>query len=262
MAIVVRSRHAKDVEHASPDVVALARDDEQGHVIPPQTHTRAQFLYAVEGVMRVRTPEGMWIIPPQRALWIPVNVEHEVTMLSRVSMRTIYIKERRASEFGPDCRLIEVSGLLRELILALLEEPVEYLSDSRGSHLAQLILLEIVRAPMIPIVIPWPRDRRLISVCEAIMKDPGQQRSLEDWADVAGASPRTLIRLFQNETGLHFRHWVQQVQLAEALSCLAREESIGQISRRLGYANPSAFTSMFRRALGVTPSQYLQHRIR
>ena len=262
MTILTRSKFARDVERASPAVVALARDDEQGFIIEPQQHKRGQLLYAVEGVMRVRTPEGMWIIPPRRALWIPIGVEHEVTMLSRVSMRTIYVDALHAAKFGETCRLIEVSGLLRELILSLLEEPLEYSARGRGGYLAELILFELTRAPSIPIVIPWPRDRRLVAVCEAILKSPGQSQSLEDWAEFAGASSRTLIRLFQRETGLHFRHWLQQVHLAEALSRLTHGESIGEIARKLGYASPSAFTTMFRRTLGVSPSQYLQHRIR
>lgn len=260
MPISPRSKKADDLQSASPAIVALARDDEQGYVVEPQQHPRGQLLYAVEGVMRVRTPEGMWIIPPRRALWIPAGVVHEVTMLTRVSMRTIYIKAAKAAKFGATCRLIEVSGLLRELILALLEEPVEYPAEGRGGYLANLILFEINRAPHVPIEIPWPRDRRLTAVCEAIIENPGLQRSLEDWADIAGASTRTLIRLFQRETGLHFRHWVQQVHLAEALCCLTRHESIGEIARKLGYASPSAFTSMFRRVLGVSPNQYLKHR--
>jgi AraC-like DNA-binding protein len=256
MERIARSDRAEDVQFASPAVVALARDDRQGHVIEPQRHPRAQFLYAVEGIMRVRTPKGMWIIPPRRALWIPVGVEHEVTMLTRVSMRTIYVESGKAGEFGPACHLIEVSGLLRELILALLEEPVEYPLDSRGGHIAELILSEIASAPNIPIEIPWPRDRRLTAMCEAIVQDPGAQKSLEDWAELAGASARTLIRLFPKETGLHFRHWVQQVHLAEALCCLTRGDSIGEIARKLGYSSPSAFASMFRHVLGASPNQY------
>lgn len=260
MAIIPRSKKADDLQFVSPAVVALARDDPQGYAVEPQQHRRGQLLYAVEGVMRVRTPDGMWIIPPRRALWIPPGIVHETTMLTRVSMRTVYIEPDKSAEFGPACRLIEVSGLLRELILSLLEEPVEYAEDGRGGYLAKLILSEIARAASIPIEIPWPRDRRLVTVCEAIIKEPGRQQNLEDWADVAGASPRTLIRLFQRETGLHFRHWVQQVHLAEALCHLTRGDSIGEIARKLGYASPSAFTSMFRRVLGVSPNQYLKDR--
>lgn len=260
MAICIRSQRADDIQGASPDVIALARDDVQGHVVAPQQHPRGQLLYAVEGLMRVQTEGGLWIIPPRRALWIPTGVVHQVTMLTRVSMRTLYISAEKSSAFGESCRLIEISGLLRELILALLEEPLEYLDRGRGGQLAKLILLEIAQAPNVPIEIPWPRDRRLKTVCEAIVADPRAQRSLDDWADIAGASTRTLIRLFPKETGLHFRHWVQQVHLAEALCHLTRGESVGEIAHRLGYASPSAFTSMFRRLLGTSPSQYLKER--
>ncbi len=153
--------------------------------------------------------------------------------------------------------MIEVSSLLRELILALLAEPVEYPLPGRGAHLAALILSELAAAETVPIAIPWPRDRRLAAVCSAIMQDPGSRRSIEEWADAAGASARTLIRLFPKETGLHYRQWLQQVQLADAFCRLARGDSVGQIARALGYASPSAFTTMFRRVLGKTPQHYL-----
>jgi AraC-like DNA-binding protein len=262
MAVFPLSAKAKRIQSASSAVVALARDYEHNDVIATQQHRRGQLLYAVEGVMRVRTPDGVWIIPPRRALWIPGSIRHEVTMLSKVSMRTIYIAAEKAVEFGTTCRLLEVSGLLRELILGLIEEPVEYPAEGRGGLLARLILRELSLAPNIPIEIPWPRDRRLIAVCETVVENPGQHRNLDDWAEIAGASARTLIRLFPRETGLNFRHWIQQVHLAEALCSLTRGDSIGEISRKLGYNSPSAFTTMFRRALGVTPSQYLNEKAR
>jgi AraC-like DNA-binding protein len=89
------------------------------------------------------------------------------------------------------------------------------------------------------------------------MARPGNPRRLDDLAWGAGASARTLIRLFPKETGLHYRQWVQQVHLAHAFEMLARGESVGTVARTLGYASPSAFTSMFRRLLGRTPQHYL-----
>jgi AraC-like DNA-binding protein/quercetin dioxygenase-like cupin family protein len=252
-----RSTRSSDYQHAARVVAAMPTEEAYGEHVPPHAHTRAQLMYAVEGLIRVSTEFGVWILPPKRALLIAPGVVHEVSMLSKVSLRLMYIAPEAAAFFGPGCRVIEVSPLLRELIVALAAEPVEYTVSGRGGHLAMLILSELESAETVPIAIPWPRDRRLVAVCSAIMQAPGTHRSIEAWAADAGASARTLIRLFPKETGLHYRQWLQQVHLAEAFCRLARGDSVGVVARALGYASPSAFTSMFHRLLGKTPLHYL-----
>jgi AraC-like DNA-binding protein len=238
-------------------VTAVRNDAGHGHTIEAHSHPWVQLLYASDGVMRVQTDAGVWIIPPRRALLIAPGVPHEVTMLSQVNMRALYIDAEAAGAMPEDCRVLEVSPLLRELILALAAEPVDYASDGRGGDLARLILSELAAMETVPIAVPWPRDRRLQALCTAIMARPGSPRRLEDMALDVGASARTLIRLFPKETGLPYRQWVQQVHLAHAFEMLARGESVGAIARSLGFASPSAFTSMFRRLLGRTPQHYL-----
>jgi AraC-like DNA-binding protein len=238
-------------------VVALPKEQAFRQLVPRHCHQRAQFLYAIEGVMRVTTDVGVWLIPPRRGLLIAPGVAHELTMLTNVSMRSLYIVPAALPELVAGCRLIEVSSLLRELVQALVAEPVEYPIPGRGEHLAALILSELGAAATVPISIPWPRDRRLVRVCEAIMDNPGDTRSIDEWAFHVGASARTLMRLFPKETSLPFRQWVQQVHLADAFCRLARGDSVGSIAAALGYASPSAFTAMFRRVLGKTPQDYL-----
>jgi AraC-like DNA-binding protein/mannose-6-phosphate isomerase-like protein (cupin superfamily) len=252
-----RSRDHRDYQRVPRVLTAMARNAPHGESASPHSHERAQLLFATEGLQRVQTDSGVWILPPRRALLIPPGVVHHWTALSKVSIRTIYIEARTAAAFGDSCRVIEVSPLLRELILALLNEPIEYPLPGRGEHLAMLILSELAAAETVPIAIPWPRDRRLLAVCSAIMADPGNSRNIEQWADEAGASARTLIRLFPRETGLHYRQWVQQVHLAEAFGRLAQGHGVGEIAAALGYASPSAFSAMFRRILGKTPQHYL-----
>jgi AraC-like DNA-binding protein len=230
---------------------------QHGEHVEAHNHPWVQLLYASEGVMRVRTELGMWIIPPRRALLIAPGITHELTMLSRVNMRTVYIDAAVAGGLAEGCKVLEVSPLLRELILALSAEPVAYPLGGRGEHLAWLILSELAAMETVPIAVPWPRDRRLQALCADMMDHPGTSRTLEDLAFEAGASARTLIRLFPKETGLRYRQWVQQVHLAHAFEMLARGESVGAIAQQLGYASPSAFTSMFRRILGKTPQHYL-----
>ncbi|MCA1325059.1 AraC family transcriptional regulator [Herbaspirillum sp. alder98] len=252
------SKSVEALQSSASPVAAFARELEYRDWLTAHSHERGQLLYAVEGVMQVRTSQGVWIVPPLRALWVPPNVAHAIRMLTRVSMRTLYIDPARAPALGERCRLLEVSVLLRELILALLQEPVDYAPDSRGGHVGALILSELARAPAIPVEIPWPNDRRLVAICEAILEDPGRQFALADWAGLAGASERTVIRLFPRETGLQFRHWVQQVHLSEALVRLSRGDPVGVVAQALGYKSQSAFSNMFRRALNQAPNRYLQ----
>jgi AraC-like DNA-binding protein len=226
----------------------LPLDHAYGTAIHAHRHDWGQLLFATEGVMRVVTDVGVWMLPPRRALLIAPGVTHELTMLSKVRIRSVYV-EPGALPISAGCRVIEVSGLLRELILALANDTRALPLSTRGTQLAA--------AETVPIAIPWPRDRRLVAVCSAIMAAPGARRSIDDWAADAGASGRTLIRLFRKETGLFYRQWLQQVHLADAFCRLARGDGVASIAAALGYRSPSAFTAMFRRVLGKTPQQYL-----
>ncbi len=256
----LRSRNAADYQFIAPVVAAMAKDFAQGTSSAMHSHPRAQLIFAPKGVMRVTTQKGFWLLPPLRALWVPAGVLHTTVAVSHVDMRTLYVDIQAASGLWPDCQVIEVSSLLRELILSLTAEPMVYGQNERGGKIASLILSELPYAQTIPTQIPWPRDRRLVSVCERIMEEPGRNAALRTWADAVGASERTLIRLFQSELGMNYRQWVQQVRLADAVCRLSVGESIAHIARELGYRSPSAFSYMFRRVMGLAPTAYLGDR--
>lgn len=248
----------------SPDsVIACAVDYPHRDVVPLHVHRQAQLLYAAQGVIRVRTPGAVWVVPPHSALWVPSRMEHALEALGPVSLRAVLVEEGPARALGGHCRLLGVTRLLRELLLSLNALQPEggaalpSASTRRGHHVRALILEEIAAAPPVPIDIPWPRDRRLAAVCEAVLAEPGSPNELADWAAMAGASARTLIRLFPRETGLPYRRWVQQVQVAHALCRLAEGAPVARIAAGLGYASPSAFSAMFRRLLGAAPQRYL-----
>ena len=253
-----RSIDAQDYQHRPREVTAMAKEFPAGAQTGAHSHPRAQLLYAVEGVMRVTTPSGFWALPPLRALWVPAGMPHGVDMVGAVSMRSLYIHADAAARYWPQCQVVEVSGLLRELILALTAEPIDYPLGGRVEQIATLILSELAAARVVPIQIPWPRDRRLQTICTAILDTPGLQRSIEAWGSEVGASARTLIRLFQAELGLNYRQWVQQVRLADAVCRLSMGVPVARIAADLGYRSPSAFSAMFHRALGAPPAQYLR----
>jgi len=245
-------------------VVAMAKEYPHGTRVEPHRHRRAQLLHAITGTMRLATDEGAWIVPSLRAVWIPPGVEHSFLIAGDLSMRTLYIDpDVPVFADGGRCRVVQVSGLLRELILAALDDSGgdsdgDLAPDGRAALITALILDELARAPEVPLGLPMPRDRRLAALCRALVDDPARPDSLETWAERSGASARTLARLFRRETGLTFGAWRQQARLAEALARLARGDGVAAAARGAGYDSPSAFTAMFRRALGETPRQYME----
>ena len=255
---MAKSTDPQDYQRVPRPVAAMPKEFPDGFVIAPHRHERAQLLYATAGTMRVVAAAGGWVVPPLRALWIPAALVHEIRMCGAVSMRTLYIDPGAAPFLPRVCAVIEVSPLLRELILAAMDEPLDYATDGRAGLVMALLLEELRHVDTAPLRVPMPSDRRLLALCRALLADPDTDTTLEAWADRVHASSRTLSRLFQRETGMSFGAWRQQVRLAEALSRLALGRSVAAVARELGYASPSAFSAMFRRALGATPRAYLQ----
>ncbi|MCC7045208.1 MAG: helix-turn-helix transcriptional regulator [Alphaproteobacteria bacterium] len=252
-----RSTDPKDYQHVPRPVAAMPKPFKDGAIIPPHRHRRAQLIYAATGVMRVTTAAGAFVVPPQRALWVPPGEEHSLAMRGEVAMRTLYVEPKAARAMPRSCVVIEVSALLRALVDAAMAEPVLYDPRGRGGMIMRLLLRELKAAPRLKLSIPMPEDRRLQRLCGSLLRHPQSDATLEHWAEHVGASARNLERLFRRETGMSFGAWRQQARLVEALAQLAGGQPVGQVARRLGYRSASAFTQMFRRALGRTPRDYV-----
>lgn len=247
---------SSDLEWVPRPVVALADEYPAQFVDPRHSHTRAQLLYAASGVMSVVTDQASFVIPPQRAIWVPAGVYHEVTCRSAVSVRTLYVDA--AGDLPRECRVIEVSELMRALILEAMLLPREYDTAGRAGRIVELILDSIASPATASLCAPMPRDARLLKVCEALIEDPTRGDSLDDWASHACMSRRTFTRSFRDETGMSLAEWRQHVRLLEALARLACGQAVTTIAFDVGYESPSAFTAAFQRAFGVPPSRYLR----
>lgn len=253
-AKTARSTDAADYQRLPRPLAAMAKGFLDGHEIPPHLHARDQLVYALTGVMRVRTASEAWIVPPDRAVYLPADTEHAISMRGQVEMRTLYIASGASADLPASPRVLEVSPLLRELILAMIEEPVIYDEQGRAGAVAYLILGEIARAKPLSLVIPMPRDARLLRLCEALLDDPASRLTLESWSETAGASPRTLARLFETELGMSFGAWRQRVRFHNALESIVSGEPIARVAARNGYRSSSAFAAAFRKSMGHAPS--------
>jgi AraC-like DNA-binding protein len=249
-------KHSFEVLGIDRPVVALRDEYPAGFTDPMHSHDYVQILYASAGVMSVTTPETSFVIPPQRAVWLPAGVSHEVSCRGPVSLRTLYLRNHPR---GADdtCRVFEVSDLLKALILETSTFDPLYVIDGREGEIIRLLLAEIDRMPNAPYCVAMPKDRRLLRVCNEIIADPSDPRDIDDWAKLAAMGRRTFTRAFKQETGMGLAVWRQQVRLMEALSRLASGESVTRVAFEVGYDSPSGFSAMFRRAFGMPPSQYL-----
>lgn len=245
--------YRQNMDQAPRPVAAMAKSCEDGEHIPLHIHQRGQLLHAVSGIMRVETLDAAWIIPPARALWLPPAMPHSVTMRSRIEMRTIYIDASACAALPTRATLVEVGGLLRELILAALEEPVDYDENGRGGLIANLILRELADLHGRPLDLPMPRDDRALRVARALLEQPDSEFDLDRWAQHAGGSRRTLARLFRSETGLSFAEWRARLRAMEGLARLSSGASVAAAADAVGYSSPSAFSAMVRRNLGGAP---------
>lgn len=254
-----RSTDPLDYQHVPRAVAAMPKDFDSGFEVLPHTHERAQLIYAPAGTMRVSTDTGMWVVPPQRALWMPAGVQHSIVMLSDLTMRTLYLREDAAADMPDVCRVLPVSPLLRELIVRATELPLQYDESGPAGHVVALIIAELHGLQSLPLQLPMPRDSRLRSLCQALLAAPGDQRTLGEWARTLNTSARTLARHFQSETGLSFGAWRQQARMLEAMGRLGSGAPVTQVALDLGYDSVSAFSAMFRRASGASPSEY-RHR--
>jgi AraC-like DNA-binding protein len=206
--------------------------------------------------MTVRTDEGIWVVPPRRAVWIPAKTPHSIVMSGPVSMRTLYLRARMARKLPRSCCVVNVSALLQELILHACQFPRMNRKSKAHAHLIALILDQLDAVQAIPLQLPTPADSRAQRVAAILQKDPGEMRSLADACCQAGASKRTIERIFERETNLSLGKWRQQLRLLRSLQLLAAGEKITSAALEAGYSTPSAFIAMFRKALGTTPRQY------
>jgi AraC-like DNA-binding protein len=244
-----------DLENVPRPVVALADEYPANFVDPRHRHARAQLLYAASGVMSVVTDRASFVVPPQRAIWMPAGVDHEVTCRSAVSIRTLYVDA--ADDLRRECRVIEVSELLRALILETMALPREYDRAGREGRIVQLLLDSIEAPSATSLCAPMPQEPRLLKVCQALIADPTRADSLDEWAAGACMSRRTFTRLFREQTGMSLAEWRQHVRLLEALARLACGQPVTTTAFDVGYESPSAFTAAFQRAFGVPPSRYV-----
>ncbi len=187
--------------------------------IHPHRHNWGQIVCPQSGTIRVHSKNTAWVVPTFRAVWIPPGTMHAVSVIGHVEFFALYIHHTASPMPRHRCAVVEVSDLMRALMASLARET----SSAKSSTLKSKLLLEEFRsASHLPMGLPFPADPRLLALCEAIMDEPAEAKTLREWGPVVGASERTLARLFRTELGTSFGAWRRQARLARAAGLLAQ----------------------------------------
>lgn len=238
----------------------IAKEYEKGVRLDTHMHREAQLVYAARGTMQVTTPKGRWLVPPDRAVWVPAQLPHAIDVLADIEMRTLYFdlswlkREQRSKSLEAEF-VVRVSPLLHQAILALFDE---HTTPERTALLLKLAMLELHQAEDSATFIPLPHEPRCRRAADIVLADLTGDHEIERLAREVGTSARTLSRLFAAETQLSFKSWCQRARIAAAIERLSTDSavSVKQLAADLGYASVPAFSHAFRQVTGKTPTEF------
>jgi AraC-like DNA-binding protein len=230
---------------------------EHDHVLPAHAHDWDQLTYAASGVLRVDTADASWTVPPHTAVWVPAGVEHAEQMFAPVTMRTLYFAPRLVRNLPrAECRAVNISSLLRELILHASRQGALDRRRAPHAHAIGMLLDQLAGVTTVPLQLPAPRDDRARRVASFLRDAPDDDGSVAVLARRAGASRRTIERLFVRDTGMTMAEWRRRLRLLHAVRLLAEGEGVTAAALAVGYGSVSAFIAVFKKEFGVTPGRY------
>lgn len=225
-------------------------------------HRKAQLIFVKRGVVKCEIQQGLWIVPPQCAIWVPGGTRHSAQGIGTISIFTLFVEPRSAPTMLNTCCAVSVSSLLNELILRCAEFHALYPVRGRESRLVAVLLDELAAAPLERLYLPMPSETRLRKIADILAANPADRATVRQWASRIGTSERTLSRLVQHETGMSFGHWRQQFHVILALQWLSQGTSVQSVASELGYESASSFVFMFRKVMGSSPARYMANKLK
>lgn len=229
----------------------------KGMELATHEHRKAELILTLRGVVRCEADQGVWIVPPRSAVWIPGNLPHSVTVAGHVETYVLLVEPDAAPALPRQCCTLSISPLLERLLLHVTQMPLLYDVDGADGRIATVLLDQLSVAPVEKLNFPMPADAKLRKIAAALMADPSDRATIDEWGRRMAVAPRTLTRALKRETGMSFGRWRQQLHILIALERLDQGASVQNVALDLGYEGASAFVTMFRKALGKPPARYL-----
>lgn len=216
-------------------------------------HRQHQIAWVAQGLSTVLVDDRRWVVSPTRAVWIPGGRPHDIVNRDDAHLYCLYVWPEHCRVDWPEPAELVVTPLARELLMGLGEPGLE----TRVSEASATVLFAQFagRASTHP-SLPLPLDDRAAELARALLDEPANQDTLEQWARRLATSPSTLRRAFLADTGLTFTDWRTRARLEAALPLLADQCSVGRVAYRVGYASRSGFVDAFGRHFGHAPATY------
>jgi AraC family transcriptional regulator, regulator of nimT len=249
-----------DPDFAHGPVVGLAWNEKGSRQVAPHRHDRGQIMSVARGVATIGTHQGVWVVPPQRAIWIPAGTEHWVRYSRTVALRSLYTDAVVSERYPKTCAVLHLDALSRELLNTAVDFPWGRDADHVDMRLVCLLLERMPALQQPALNVPEGKDPRILRIMHGVREAPDDNRTLLEWSKIAGASERTLARLFLHDTGMSFAEWRRQHRLMVALEQLASGEPIAAVAHHLGYETVGNFSTMFRRVLHQSPRDFFRPR--
>ncbi len=225
--------------------------------IVSHSHPWSQLSYSCVGIMHIETDAGVFVIPPEQALWLPAGIKHQHFCKNKVSYRSLYIDSVLSEALGNRVKPLTIDPLLKSLILEVSSWPEDYEETEQTKRFLFVLLDRLAIAKSNELFMPTISDKRLLPIIEALNQQPANKLTIEQWALKVGASSRTLNRLFNQNYGMGFSRWKQKLRILKSLELLNSNMLLIDIAFELGYESTSAFITAFKKHLGCSPKKYL-----
>ncbi len=226
-----------------------------GTLFPPKRQDWGELNYALVGVVEFNVEGVRYLSPPHYAIWLPPDTLHDAWNQHDIRYVTVYVERALCAGLPDAPSTLSISPLLKAVLADFAARDVTIPETTEDLRLAQVLVDQIRLAPRFDSYLPLSGDALLGPVLRALQADPGDRRSLAEWARRVKTTERTLSRRCQDELGISFNEWRQRMKLVAALAMLDAGRPVQDIARQLGYSNTSAFIAMFHRLTGTSPAQ-------
>ncbi len=230
-----------------------------GSALPIHSHNEAQLTFAASGMIQLHTDEGIWLVPPQLAAWIPAGVPHRLDIITAAELWMLQWQPSALINWAPAhfpdrAFASKVTPLLFSLLGAAIEDNVR---TDRTELVVRLILHELSAVSDAPTYLPLPRNLVAKRVAEVALGDHCNRMDLAELASRAATSVRTASRLFPMETGMTLKAWRQRARIVRTMEQLAQGKAIAQVASDAGFSSTAAFSCAFRQVTAMTPGTFL-----
>lgn len=221
-------------------------------------HLKNQFVVCLSGLVTLQTEQGIWILPPNNALWVPAMTEHQVKSYGFSSGYVLFIDPKLDIKIPDHFQMYHTHDFLKALLTRTASIAHNYESEQE-QRLMHCLLDEILAAPKQFFYLAMPQQPRLKKISDTLLSTPELNHNLSEWAAVCCMSERTMTRAFQRETGMSINQWRKKLHVIIALQWLSEGESVQRIAHRLAYDNDTSFIVMFKKFMQMSPKKYLKH---